>query len=352
MSSRITRINKSQPLSHSISKEIMAAGDSLTAASYMKSPGAVSPIQQLNRWPDLVANAIGSVFNEALCGDGWALCNSYLAVGSKDHTVASGDYGGQIIVSTNNSQDYWWDSDTSTWKIIGGATISSVNASAAWTSMLSDADVNIVILSHTGINDYGEWSSRQSLADGAFSSPKMFYQRMKQMIVELLNAGKTPFIITGMTAFDSTFHGKVSDYFKTGTYAAKARQLAVEYNIPWADCSARLAIEAALGRPDFNARVATVKPDQYTVGEWTTIVNATPNPETGVNYLYPFTDSYRDTNGNVMVDETFDDYHDGTIGTADSTRAFWQNQHLNFWGQKIVADEVLNIIEEYGFKLP
>jgi len=348
MSNRITRINKVTPVSQTVSKEIMAAGDSITACSYMKSASAVSPIQQLNRWPDLVANSLGAYFNESLCGDGWAICNSYLPVGSKNHTVDSGDYGGQIIVSTNNSQDYWWDSESSTWKTIGGGTFSSVNASTAWTNMLSDADVNIVILSHTGINDYGEWSSRQALAVGAFASPKMFYQRMKQMIIELLDAGKTPFIVTGMTAFDLTFHGKESDYFKTGTYAAMSRKLAVEYNLSWADCSARLAIEAALGRPDFNARVATVKPDQYTASEWEAIVNSTPNPETGVDYLYPFTDSYRDSNGNVMVDETFDSYHDGTIGTADATRAYWQNQHLNFWGQKIVADEILNIIEEYG----
>jgi len=348
MSNRITRINKVTPLSQTISKEIMAAGDSITAVSYMKSPGAVSPIQQLNRWPDLVANALGAVFNESLCGDGWAICNSYLPVGSKNHTVDPGDYGGQIIVSTNNSQDYWWDSDTSTWKTIGGGTFSSVNASTAWTNMLSDTDVNIVILSHTGINDYGEWASRQSLAIGAFASPNMFYQRMKRMIIELLDAGKTPFIVTNLTAFDLTFHGKVSDYFKTGTYAAKARQLAVEYNLSWADCGTRLAIEAALGRPDFNARVANVNPDQYTAGQWEAIVEATNDPETGTAYVYPFTDSYRDSAGKVMVDETFDDYHDGTIGTADSDRDFWANQHLNFWGQKIVADEILNIIEEYG----
>lgn len=348
MSNRITRIQKTQPISHCISKEIMAAGDSLTLCSYMKSASSVSPVQQLNRWPDLVANALGAYFNQALSGDGIAVCNSYLPIGSKNHTTQSGDYGGQIIISTNDSNDYWWDSESSTWKSIGGTTFAALNKTSEWAAMLTDADVNIVFLSGTGINDYGEWSARSSLAKGAFGSPKMFYQRMKQMIVELLDAGKTPFIVTGMTAYDSTFHGQTSDYYKTGTYAAKARQLAVEYGLSWADCSARLAMEAALGRPDFNARVATVKPDQYSVSEWTAIVNATPNPETGVNYLYPFTDSYRDSNGNVMVDETFDKYHDGTLGTADATRAFWQNQHLNFWGQKVVADEILNIIEEYG----
>lgn len=348
MSNRITRIQKQLPISHCISKEMVFCGDSRVIDSYMKSASSVSPSQQINRWADIVANAFGSYHNQSLSGDGKALCNSYLPLGSKNHTTQNGDYGGQIIISTNDTNDYWWDSEATVWKSIGGSTFSGINKDTDWAAMLTDADINIVVLADSGTNDYGEWSSRSALAKGAFGSPKMFYQRMKQMIVEVLDAGKTPIIMTGMDAFDLTFHGKESDYFQTGTYAAKARQLAIEYNITYVDGSAVLAAECALGRPDINARNANIKPDAYTVGEWTDIVNSTPNPETGVNYLYPFTDAYRDSNGAVMVDETFDKYHDGSTGrTPDATRAYWQNKHHNFWGQLVLSKEFLDIINEY-----
>lgn len=349
MSNRITRVNKTNPIAHALSKKIMAAGDSITLASYMKSASQVSPVQQINRWPDMVANALGAQFDQALSGDGLAVCNSYLPIGSLNHTIDVGAYGGQIIISTNDSNDYWWDSDTATWKAIGGTTFASLNKTTEWSAMIADLDTNIVILSITGVNDYGEWSSRQALAKGAFGSPKMFYQRLSRMVVELLNAGKTPFIVTGLTAYDLTFHGKISEYDQSGTYAAMARRVAVEKNVVWADCAARLAMEAALGRPDFNARNANYKPDQYTAGEWEAIVNATVDPETGAFYLYPFTDAYRDSNGVVMIDETFDKYHNGEVGTADTLRtSYFANKHLNYWGQKVVADEILNIMEEYG----
>lgn len=352
MSNRLTRINKVLPICHAVSKKIMVVGDSLSIVSYMKSASSVSPVQQLNRWPDLVANALGSQFDEALCGDGIALIWGFLPVNlTKSHTVDSGDYGGQLIKSTNNNLNYWWDSETMTWKAVGGSVFTVVSKQTEWAAMIANQDVNIVFFAITGINDYGEWSARQALAKGAYGSPKMFYQRMKQMIIEVLNAGKTPFIVTNLTAFDATFHGRDSDYYKTGGYAAKARQLAVEYNITWADAGTRLAIEAALGRPDFNARIANSRPTQYaTDAEWNAIINTISDPETATAYVAPFTDSYRDTAGKVMVDETLDAYHDGTIGIADSDRqSFFANQHLNFWGQKIVADEILNIIEEYGF---